>query len=182
MNYVIANGELYHHGVKGMKWGHRKAVRLENKVSRKYAKAGQNTGRAEYYRDKSNSTKAKYESVAKLFDKQAKKSDSKGSIFAAEAARRTATAMRNKGDKAKAQSDERAAYYEKKASRNMQKASTYATKKRVDLGKSRVDSILKDNKKKGYDYAKASDEWQQEQDRKERQQKLNESLASLTNR
>lgn len=33
MDYTIVNGELYHHGVKGMKWGHRKAKSQTSKPS-----------------------------------------------------------------------------------------------------------------------------------------------------
>lgn len=38
MDYIIVNGELYHHGVKGMKWGHRKAKESSGGSSRKSAK------------------------------------------------------------------------------------------------------------------------------------------------
>lgn len=38
-DYVIVNGELYHYGVPGMKWGQRKSTSgSENKVSQKIAK------------------------------------------------------------------------------------------------------------------------------------------------
>ena len=46
MDYIIINGELYHHGVKGMKWGVRKVDKLRNKAkqydkySKEYAKEG----------------------------------------------------------------------------------------------------------------------------------------------
>jgi hypothetical protein len=39
MDYIYTNGELYHHGVKGMKWGVRKKdglyTRLHNKRTKK---------------------------------------------------------------------------------------------------------------------------------------------------
>lgn len=38
MDYIIVNGELYHHGVKGMKWGHRKAKESSGGSSKKATK------------------------------------------------------------------------------------------------------------------------------------------------
>lgn len=37
--YVIKDGELYHHGVKGMKWGVRKIKRVAKKDAKKFARA-----------------------------------------------------------------------------------------------------------------------------------------------
>lgn len=61
-NYILHNGELYHHGVKGMRWGHRKKVDYvaKAKMSResarewnemaRYAEAKGKTKRAAKYR------------------------------------------------------------------------------------------------------------------------------------
>ena len=46
-NYIITNnGELYHYGVKGMKWGVRNKNRnnLTDRQIKKYAKKGVKTG------------------------------------------------------------------------------------------------------------------------------------------
>lgn len=152
--------ELYlaHHGVKGMKWGVRKARKNENKVERKYARAGKNSGYAEYYRNKADSIQKKHNRAADVLDKTAKKSEAKGEYFKAEASRRAAEAIRTRGTNQRAESDARAAYYERKASRITEKASTYATKKRVELGKAKIDSILNENKTKGYNTVKRNEE------------------------
>lgn len=78
-NYVIMNGqlcctdELMHYGVKGMKWGHRKVYRYENKArtARDSAKEWKEIGAyksAKYMQkgriDKANKVKAKYNSYA----------------------------------------------------------------------------------------------------------------------
>lgn len=42
--YVIKDGELYHHGVKGMKWGVRKIKRVAKKDAKKFARAKMSYG------------------------------------------------------------------------------------------------------------------------------------------
>lgn len=39
-NYVLCNGELYHYGVPGMRWGVRRAQRRANRIERKGARKG----------------------------------------------------------------------------------------------------------------------------------------------
>lgn len=47
-DYIIHNGELYHYGVPGMKWGHRKSLTgVENEYSRKIAKKAKRLNEAE---------------------------------------------------------------------------------------------------------------------------------------
>lgn len=152
--------ELYHYGVKGMRWGHRKQQKLEKKFSR----VGKKLGVAEYERSKGAEEYKKHESSAKVFDKQAKKYESQGSYIKAELARKAASGLRTRGANIKAQRESQAKKYELSAERLKQKASAFATKKKVNLGKSTIDNILKESKKKGFDKAKNNEEWQKESD------------------
>ncbi len=170
-NYVIVDGELYHYGVKGMKWGHRKAQKYASRTERKYARAGKKRGQADYYREKGDLAAQKHNRTAEVFDKQAKKSEARGEYFKAEASRRAANAIRARGANEQASNHELASYYEARATKITEKASTYATKKRVDLGKKRVDQILNDYRTKGYNYAKEADEF-------DREMKLQNTLGS----
>ena len=156
----IVNGrefELKHYGVKGMKWGKRKA-RLEARTTRRFARVGKKLGAAEYERAKGAEAYKKHNDAAKVFDKAAKSYEAKGNYFKAEASRKAAAALRARGENVKRSRDEGAAYLEKRASKMQEKVSAYAHKKNVDLGKKKIDSILSASKQKGYDSRKRAEE------------------------
>lgn len=147
-DYTIVNGELYHYGVKGMRWGHRKA---QARYAKKLGRAARKMGAAEYEREQGLAAYNKHNNNAKVFDKAAKSYEAKGQYFKAEASRKAANALRARGENVKASHDRMADAYMKRAAKLQEKANTYATKKRVDTGKKLVDSIISENKQKGYD-------------------------------
>lgn len=63
MNYTFCNGELYHYGVKGMKWGVR---RYEKKASKARAKAKEYKMYSDDYNPKNYTVKLKDKERAKL--------------------------------------------------------------------------------------------------------------------
>jgi hypothetical protein len=160
--------ELYHYGVKGMKWGHRKQLRLENRVSKRYARVGRKLGEAEYERSRGAEEYKKHETSAKAFDKAAKQYEKNGNFLRAEASRKAADAIRQRGENIKRQRDEAAAYLEKRAAKMQEKASSFATKKRVDLGQKKINSILGESKKKGFNDARELEDFQRENELRER--------------
>lgn len=173
------NNELYHHGIKGQQWGKRRYQnkdgsltpagekryeKLTGKAEKKIAKAGRKLGAADYERSKGAEAMKKHETNAKVFDKIAKKQESEGHFLRAEAARKAAAALRARGANIKSGHEAEAKRYEIKAEKLKQKASDFATAKRVEVGKKRVDSILKSNRQKGFEDAKSSDEFWQERE------------------
>lgn len=177
--YVItSDGELYHYGVKGMKWGVRRAEKKQARAERKqmkrnekyspkiekrYAKAGRYEGASKYNRDRADAITSQGEKNARALEKASKQYQAEGKNARAVASKLAANAARNTAADKAADYEYNAAYYANKASKSKEKASAYATKKRVDVGKSQVNSILKSSGKQGYERAKTSDEfWQEE--------------------
>lgn len=84
MNYIIVNGELCHHGVKGMKWGVRKAARIQTRAARGRRDIALSKAKNDEQR---NAAKAKYKQEkrairldmkAKITDIENSKTASKG--------------------------------------------------------------------------------------------------------
>jgi hypothetical protein len=153
--YTLTNGELYHYGVKGMKWGVRRA---DKRFAAKLSRAGRKKGEADYEREKGEAAMRKHEDNARVLDQIAKQQARQGNVLRAEAAKRSAAALRARGANVKAGHDARADELMKRYEKLNTKASAFATKKRVDAGKSVVDSILKESSAAGYKSAKNADE------------------------
>jgi hypothetical protein len=71
MDYIIQDGELYHHGVKGMKWGVRKVVRKRDvKQARAEMKAARHTPEYKAAKAKYNMTKKSYKGLVREYTKE----------------------------------------------------------------------------------------------------------------
>ena len=221
MNYYMTRlpeDELMHYGVKGMKWGVRRARKLQSKaniardsakewdemagyarakgkvkkadkysanaaedradaakyqakanrkVEKRYAKAGRVAGEAAFERDKGDQEYKRHNESAKVFDKAAAKYEKQGSYFKAEASRKSAEALRARGENIRAAQYELADGYLKRSNKLNKKADEFAKSTDINLGKKKVDSILSEWKKKGYDDAKEWDEINREMETEE---------------
>ena len=86
----IDKSELYHYGVKGMKWG--VTNKRELKVAKRFARAGKKQGVADYYRDQGKNAYKKHDENARVLEKTAKTYESNGAYIRAQVARKTAAA------------------------------------------------------------------------------------------
>lgn len=139
-------------------------TKLDKKVTKKYSKVGINTGKSEYWRDKGDKAYESHERNAKVLDKTAKQLESEGKYLRAEAARKSADALRSRGANVRAEQYKVADAYLRRSNKLEQKASSFATAANTELGKNKINSILKSSSKKGYDRAKSTDEFQRERE------------------
>lgn len=206
--------ELYHYGVPGMRWGHRKASKLQNraknaresaaewdemarlakakgkinkankykqnanedradaakyqqkaekKVGKKFARAGMKIGRADYEKELGDAAYKKHADKAKVLDKIAKKSEAEGKFAKAEMARSSAAKLRARGENVRAGHYEAADRYLKRGEKLNKKASEFSASTNVNLGKKKVDSIIKSSRQKGYEKSRQEAEFQKEE-------------------
>lgn len=154
--------ELYHYGVKGMKWGVRRAKKREarstRKVERTLAKSGRLEGAARYTKNAAERRARVEMKNAKHNEQVANRYASEGKKVRASISRWAANASRESAAEIRKQAREDAKLYIEKSKAYKDKASKIATKKNVSLGKSRVDEILKSSSREGYEAQRIVDE------------------------
>lgn len=156
------DNELYHYGVKGMKWGVRRAekraARATRKVEKKLTRAGQLEGAARYVTNSAEKRARVETRNARHNQKVADRYASEGKKIRAAIGRWAANASRESAKQIRAQAREDAQRYIEQSNRYRQKASKIATKKNVSLGQDRVNAILKRSSREGYQNEKEFDE------------------------
>ena len=160
--YVIIDGELYHHGIKGMRWGRRRfqnedgtltsagKKRYEGKVIKSYKKMGKAQGVADYYKDKADRIGKKYDDKAAEYETKAKMFEAEGSSVKAAKMRAKAESIRDERKAATVNEDREAAKYSRKADILKAKAVSITTKKNVDIGRAKIDTVLTKHRNKSY--------------------------------
>ena len=109
MNYVITDGELYHYGVPGMKWGVRKAIRKSAKNERLRQKA------LTYDKRSSSAAKKSEKLHAERDLERSNKSAIKSAKYEKKAATLSKKAIKSDNDRDRLKLESRAAKYEYKA-------------------------------------------------------------------
>jgi hypothetical protein len=148
MNYVIVGGELYHHGVKGMKWGVRRSLKG------KYKRLGRIQGKKDYYEEQSRLISDSYSKKANEYRSKAKMYESEGSTVKAAKLNAKADRVQNQGKIAASPFDREVRKYEAKERVMKAKISSYEVKKSASIGKERVDYILSKSRNKAYNNEK----------------------------
>lgn len=75
-NYVIVGGQLYHHGVKGMKWGVRKKPKTSSRLTLDEKKAAYKTAKRDYSKSFNKAYRTKHQ-VYSLSKKRREAQDAK---------------------------------------------------------------------------------------------------------
>lgn len=138
--------ELMHYGVKGMKWGVRRA---QKRVEKAYRNAGDAQGRADYVLSKGRKRANESYKSARTLEKSAKEHEQKGHRVRAKIHKYFADAERSNAREVMRSSRADAKEYLEASDYYKERASKIASKKNVSIGQNRIDELLAASREKG---------------------------------
>ena len=137
---------LAHYGVKGMKWGVRRAERKQAKnvrrVERAYTNAGGEKGKADYILRKGRRKASKSNAEARDFEKFSSDYAARGKKVRASITKWAADMSRKEAKEALDKARDEASLFLDRSESYKKKADRIATKNNINLGKKRIDELL----------------------------------------